>query len=211
MATLPGCPLRPYTEKWFAPRRTAARQDDKLGEDRIVLFNVAQLIQEPTGSERHYQIADTMRDVSDEGETTVSGAVRLVRTNRGILAYASVDAVVPDLCSRCLGPAEVAIHTDLAEEFIPAVDVHTGQPIAAPEDDADGDTFRIDEHHHLDLTEALRQVLVAEEPMRALCRPDCAGLCATCGSDLNLGRCACPREGTDDRWAALRSLQLSEN
>lgn len=176
-----------------------------------MLFNVAQLLQESTGSERLHRLDDSVAGVSDDGEPRVIGSVRLVRTNRGILAYASVDATVRDACSRCLGPADLAIHTDLAEEFIPTVDVHTGQPIAAPEDDADGDTFRIDEHHHLDLTEAVRQALVAEEPMRALCRPDCAGLCPTCGADLNPGLCGCPQEPTDDRWAALRSLQFSEN
>jgi uncharacterized protein len=176
-----------------------------------VLFNVAQLLQEPTGSERLHRLDHTLTGVSDDAATPVAGSVRLVRTNRGILAYADVDAVVRDSCSRCLGPTELNVHAELAEEFIPTVDVLTGQPIAAPEDDTDGDLFRIDEHHHLDLTEAVRQEVVAEEPMRALCRPDCAGLCSDCGADLNLGRCACPQQPTDDRWAALQSLQLSEN
>lgn len=176
-----------------------------------MLFNVAQLLQEPTGSERTHRLDDRVTDVSDHAETPVTGSVRLVRTNRGILAYVSVDAAVRETCSRCLGPAESSVHTELAEEYIPTVDLNTGQPVPAPEDDTDADTFRIDEHHHLDLTEAVRQALVAEEPMRALCRPDCAGLCPTCGADLNLGRCDCPREPSDDRWAALRSLQLSEN
>jgi uncharacterized protein len=44
-------------------------------------------------------------------------------------------------------------------------------------------------------------------PMKPLCRPDCRGLCAGCGKDLNLGPCACEREDVDPRWEALRALK----
>jgi uncharacterized metal-binding protein YceD (DUF177 family) len=70
----------------------------------------------------------------------------------------------------------------------------------------DPDAFLIDEHHHLDLTEAVRQALVVEQPMAPLCRPDCAGLCPECGADLNAGPHSCAAEPEDSRWAALRAL-----
>src|SRR5438067_1773466 len=44
-------------------------------------------------------------------------------------------------------------------------------------------------------------------PMKPLCRPDCRGLCPSCGKDLNLGACACAREAVDPRWGALRALR----
>jgi uncharacterized protein len=44
-------------------------------------------------------------------------------------------------------------------------------------------------------------------PMKPLCRPDCRGLCPTCGNDLNVGPCACPSETVDARWEALRALK----
>ncbi len=44
-------------------------------------------------------------------------------------------------------------------------------------------------------------------PMKPLCRPECMGLCAGCGQDLNLGACACARETVDPRWEALRALK----
>ena len=44
-------------------------------------------------------------------------------------------------------------------------------------------------------------------PMKPLCRPDCAGLCPTCGADLNLGPCGCPTGGSDPRWAGLQLLK----
>ena len=44
-------------------------------------------------------------------------------------------------------------------------------------------------------------------PMKPLCRPDCKGLCAQCGADLNLGACACTPPKSDPRWAALSALR----
>ncbi len=43
-------------------------------------------------------------------------------------------------------------------------------------------------------------------PMKPLCRPECVGLCDTCGTDLNDGPCEC-RPATDPRWSALAKLK----
>ncbi len=44
-------------------------------------------------------------------------------------------------------------------------------------------------------------------PMKPLCRPDCKGLCAECGKDLNQGACACVHESADPRWEALKAFK----
>jgi uncharacterized protein len=44
-------------------------------------------------------------------------------------------------------------------------------------------------------------------PMKPLCRPDCKGLCAGCGKDLNLGPCGSVHESDDPRWEALKALR----
>jgi uncharacterized protein len=177
-----------------------------------VLFNVAQLLQEPIGSERVYSVDGSIPSAQpDTPDTDVRGRVRLTRTNRGLLAYAELDTVARDACSRCLRPAETPLHISLREEFLPTVDVHTGQPLPPLDEGEDSDAFRIDEHHHLYLGEAVRQAMVMQEPMRPLCRPDCAGLCPTCGADLNEGPCACPEEPVDERWSALRGLNVRES
>jgi uncharacterized protein len=180
------------------------------GEDFPVLFNVSQLLQEPIGAERSYAVHDTITGAGeDPAPVDVDGTVRLVRTNRGLLAYADLDTVVRLACSRCLRPVETPVHLTIEEEFLPTVDIATGHPLPKRDDD-DTDLFEIDEHHHVDLTEAVRQALVVSEPMRPLCRAECAGLCNQCGADLNEGACACPEEPADDRWAALRALKLND-
>jgi uncharacterized protein len=41
----------------------------------------------------------------------------------------------------------------------------------------------------IDVTEAVREELALRVSAFPLCRPDCQGLCATCGADLNAGPC----------------------
>jgi uncharacterized protein len=43
----------------------------------------------------------------------------------------------------------------------------------------------------VDLRPALREQWLLEAPAFVLCRPDCKGLCPTCGANLNLGACSC--------------------
>ena len=79
----------------------------------------------------------------------------------------------------------------MSEEFKPTVDVVRGAYVPVDEEDA---ALLINEHHVLDIGEVVRQAVLLEVPMQVLCRPDCAGLCQTCGQDLNEGSCDCPDE-----------------
>ena len=73
-------------------------------------------------------------------------------------------------------------------------------------DSEEGETYPI-LGDHIDLEPMVREVLVLGLPMAPVCRPDCAGLCPTCGVDRNRGPCACPAGETDPRWAALDALR----
>lgn len=62
----------------------------------------------------------------------------------------------------------------------------------------------------VDLRPLLVEQMQLEVPMRPLCREECAGLCPTCGANLNEiegGDCGCERETVDPRWAGLASLR----
>lgn len=172
-----------------------------------MLFNVSQLLRETTGSTRRYTVDEGV-DVPGETAQVIrfSGSVLLLRTPRSILVEAHLSGNGTGTCVRCLQPAVVPLELTIEEEFFPTIDPVTGVHLAPPEEP---DAFRIDEHHHLDITEAVRQAAVLAEPMQVLCRPDCLGLCPQCGADRNLGACRCPAEPIDERWAALRRLEIS--
>ena len=44
----------------------------------------------------------------------------------------------------------------------------------------------------VDITDDVRQEIILAYPMIPVCRPDCRGLCAVCGQNLNLA--ACPHQ-----------------
>ena len=53
----------------------------------------------------------------------------------------------------------------------------------------------------------VREEVLLGVPDAPLCRPDCAGLCPTCGADRNVGPCDCDTAVRDERWAALDQLR----
>jgi uncharacterized protein len=59
----------------------------------------------------------------------------------------------------------------------------------------------------LDLESWARDAIALELPEQILCRPDCKGLCAVCGKDLNDEPHEHEEEHDDSRWAALAELR----
>jgi uncharacterized protein len=59
----------------------------------------------------------------------------------------------------------------------------------------------------VDLSAWARDALVLALPDQILCRMDCAGLCPTCGRDLNVEPHVHEETATDPRWAALETLR----
>lgn len=171
-------------------------------------FHVAQLLKEGIGATRTYELHEADAEVADDGSRgLVEGSVTLLRTKSSILVRATLRLRCPDACSRCLVPVEVPLELHIEEEYLPTVDVLTGA--VSPRPDEPG-AFLIDDHHVLDLAEAVRQYRVLASPMQPLCRPDCAGLCPVCGQNLNESPCACRRDEYDPRWGALASLAQAE-
>lgn len=174
---------------------------------RDIHFNVAQLLKEPIGATRAYDIVAQAHLLAPElaDSEPVRGHVHLLRTNRGILVTGALRGLATTQCSRCLADITMPVAVDIEEEFQPTVDVVRGTFLAVDEEDT---ALLIDEHHILDMSDVARQALLLEIPMQPLCRPDCAGLCPTCGKDLNSGACDCLPVEVDARWAQLSALQL---
>ncbi len=164
-------------------------------------INVSQLLKEPIGATRDYQVSEIV-DITGDGRM-VQGEVKLLRTHRGILVRGVLRTEVELTCSRCLTVFNCPVTLNVGEEYIPTVDVVSGVPLFSPEEPG---PFIIDEHHVIDLTEAMRQYSLLVIPMKPLCREDCAGLCSNCGHNLNRGPCGCLQQGVDPRWSELSKL-----
>jgi DUF177 domain-containing protein len=100
-----------------------------------------------------------------------------------------------DECRRCLTGVQAEV-VERARWLFAEVGV---------EDAADDpDVYLFDARaRDLDLRPAAREQWLLDVPAFVQCREECAGLCPSCGADLNNGLCGCP-PAADERWAALR-------
>lgn len=170
-------------------------------------WNVAGLLGDPPGSSRDYEVRDAWLELDEDVAlaSPVEGAVRLRRTNRGILVDAGLAATLAAECSRCLRPTTVPVEVAFEEEFLPALDMATGQPLPT---EAEPEVARLTDHHELDLGPSVRDAILLAEPIAAVCREDCPGLCVSCGKPLDEGVHDHPDEDVDPRLEALRSFRV---
>jgi len=98
-------------------------------------------------------------------------------------------------CMRCLADAVLEVDVD-AREY-QAADEDAPEELRT-EYVADG---------RLELSTWARDAIALGLPDQILCRPDCAGLCAVCGKNLNLEPHEHEEAGGDSRWAALEELR----
>lgn len=168
-----------------------------------MIFNVAQLMKSPVGTSFEAFIHEDNVELDDLNVVgPITGHVRMRRTNQCLLIDGRVDLTIELECTRCLKQFEQPMHVPFEERFYPTVDVVTGVPLPLTDED---EIFLIDDHHQVDLTEAIRQNALIAIPMVTLCKEDCAGLCSQCGHDLNLGPCDCQPE-VDERLSILKTL-----
>lgn len=83
-------------------------------------------------------------------------------------------------CRRCLAAVEYPVQDELHLIFADADDENAAEPDVYPLGEL-GTT--------LDLRPAIREQWLLDAAVLPLCRPDCQGLCPTCGADLNAGPC----------------------
>jgi uncharacterized protein len=155
-------------------RRRGVVSGAVLDNDTIV--NVARLLQEPVGALRDYQIVlDWFALDHDLMARDITGHVRLLRTIDGILVAGKAQGQALLECVRCLEPFDQPFDVAIEQLYRPTIDVRGGEPIVY-DDAADAEeTLSIDAAHELDLSEALRQAILVELPMRPICGDDCPG------------------------------------
>jgi uncharacterized protein len=187
-------------------------------------FNVAQLLKEPTGSIRRYELVEEIGSLDPELELLgpLVGAVQLMRIHSGILVKANLSTAVRVTCNRCLEPIVFPVRFLFEESFRPLTEVHTGRYIQPEEfegttEELEDEALLIDEHHILDITEVVRQNIWLALPMYPGCNWAGAGECPnwvayqrevqeTQDAEAD-GAERAAEETIDPRWAALLNLR----
>lgn len=102
------------------------------------------------------------------------------------------------VCTRCAESFEISLPFDVTEEF--------REQAGRNDESLDYSRFTGDV---IVLDDMISDAVGVSFPIALLCRPDCQGLCPTCGANWNVGTCQCSVP-LDERWAALQLLSKSE-
>ena len=120
-----------------------------------------------------------------QGSLTASFAGDVIRVN------GHVAADVVSTCSRCLAAIEQSLDVPLTlcyQQREPQPDSDAPDEVELTLRDLELIPFQGDE---LDPRPEIAQELIMALPQSMLCRDNCAGLCPTCGTDLNQNTCRC--------------------
>ena len=171
------------------PQRTDIFELDRLnlrsGEGRRIELHV--------GIER-LQFAGLPWDVTPVPIPVVLDVSRT--THHGYALRLRYSAQLRGPCMRCLEPAEPSFDIDSREVNQPG----GGDELASP---------YVNEAGELDLAAWTRDSLALAVPDQVTCRPDCAGLCAICGENLNeAGPEHFHEREPDPRWAKLSEIRF---
>lgn len=179
-----------------------------MSEDSLT-WNVAGLLGEAPGSTREQLIPGTRLALGDGRNlaSPIQGRLHLARTNRGILVRADLTAALESECSRCLRPITIPLELPIDEEVLPGIDLRSGLAVDV---DAEPDVIRLNDHHELELERLVRESIDLAEPIAPTCRPDCPGLCPTCGEPLDVGDHGHPADDVDPRLEALRAFRVDD-
>ncbi len=124
--------------------------------------------------------------------------LRLESVTEGVLLSGTATGPLTGDCGRCLEPVSDELVVDFRELF------------AYPDSTTDATTEQDEVHRldgdYLDAEPVVRDAIVLGLPFTPLCRPDCAGLCPTCGQRLDELPDDHAHDVLDPRWAALAAF-----
>ncbi len=163
---------------------------------RPFLVNAAELLRRP-GTERVLEcpIAPPELGLADErflADDVIDVRLRLESLTDGIVVLGTIDVPWHGVCRRCLRDLSEVATCDVEELYQTVV--------------TNPEAFEIVDNQ-LDLLPLVREVALLDAPSAPLCRPDCAGLCPICGTDLNETQCDCVAPVVESQWAVLDQLK----
>jgi len=117
-------------------------------------------------------------------------------TGNGYALRLRLSATLDGPCMRCLEPAAPTFEVDAREVEQPGA---ADEELSSPYVNQDGE---------LDVAAWTRDALALTLPAQITCTPECAGLCAQCGANLNDDPDHAHESEPDPRWSKLSEIRF---
>jgi uncharacterized protein len=108
-------------------------------------------------------------------------------------------------CDRCLGGARFPLDAGFDLFYQPMSSIAREEEVQIGPGEAEIGFY---EGGGMELEGILREQVLLALPMQRVCREDCKGICPVCGRNRNETACDCRIESADDRWGALRNVEI---
>jgi uncharacterized protein len=150
-------------------------------------------------------------DVRQLGVLQADGRAELIREHHG--GHHSIDDIrlvgklngrIEVSCARCLEPVEIPVSRSFDLLYRPLESTRGSDEVAIHEAETEIGFYS---GEGMELEDSLREQVLLDVPIKALCRYDCKGLCSVCGANRNLQPCDCGQNKPDPRWSALGDLK----
>ena len=145
-------------------------------------------------------------DLEQDSPLKAAGVAELLAHTGGeIRIQGRYNVVMSAECDRCLQKARFPLERNFDLFYRPMAVIARDQEVEIDEGEAEIGFY---EHGGLELEDILREQVLLALPMQRVCSEACRGICPVCGKNRNETRCDCKIESADDRWGALRELEL---
>lgn len=150
----------------------------------------------------------TEEDIQQDAPLRTTGLAELVEESEGqIHVRGSYSVEMGAQCDRCLIRARFPLSGEFDLYYRPASEIAVGEEVEIDDGEAEIGFY---EGGGLDLEDVLREQVLLALPMQRVCSESCKGICPVCGGNRNESACDCHSQPADDRWGALRNLELKK-
>jgi uncharacterized protein len=138
-------------------------------------YHLSHLVTASLGTRTTVDVQEGVGELDKDLEIDfLQGEVQFTRVNNGLYAQGRLRTQIQLTCVRCLEPLSYPLDFEIAERYI-----------FSDQEGVEEQVYLIAPDGTVDITEPVRQQIWVSLPLQSLCRPNCQGLCAQCGANLN--------------------------
>jgi uncharacterized protein len=152
------------------------------------------------------QIDFTGEDLQQSSPLHATGSAELVARSGGeVRVQGNYTVDMSAECDRCLTTARFPLDARFDLFYRPMSEIAHDEEVEIDEGETEIGFYEGD---GMELEDILREQILLALPMQRVCFESCKGICPVCGKNRNQAACDCKVDSADDRWGALRDLEL---
>lgn len=170
-----------------------------------MVIDLRKCADQPLHLERRFDVAALFADIDDlEGLNDVGLVLDVTPAGAGkFLVRGNFSGQARATCGRCLEPVPITLEGQFRLTYLPESMRRDDDGAEMSENSAELAYYANDS---LEVLQLLEEQVAISLPMRFLCKSDCLGLCAQCGTNRNQQNCNCPEPTSTSPLESLRQL-----